>query len=73
MTRIPILLIAFNRPEHTRKVLVSIVESNPRDLYVFQDGARKDNVLDGEKMYQGFPMQSSIRGVAVWLFSNGCY
>jgi len=49
MTRIPILLIAFNRPEHTRKVLESIMESNPRDLYVFQDGARTDNVLDGEK------------------------
>ena len=49
MTRFPILLIVFNRPEHTRKVLESIMESHPLDLYIFQDGARKGNELDGEK------------------------
>jgi len=36
----PILLITFNRPTHTRKVLERIVEAKPKDLYIFQDGAR---------------------------------
>lgn len=36
----PILLITFNRPEHTRRVLEAILKVNPKVLYVFQDGAR---------------------------------
>ena len=38
----PILLITFNRPEHTRRVLEAIMASEPKELYVFQDGARED-------------------------------
>ena len=45
----PILLIAFNRPKHTRRVLEAIMASEPKDLYVFQDGAREDNKNDVEK------------------------
>lgn len=45
----PILLITFNRPEHTRKVLEAIMAANPQDLYVFQDGARQGNSSDEEK------------------------
>ena len=45
----PILLITFNRPEHTLQVLESIVAINPLDLYVFQDGARKGNENDLRK------------------------
>lgn len=37
---IPILLITFNRPAHTRKVLERILQAAPSTLYVFQDGAR---------------------------------
>lgn len=37
----PILLITFNRPEHTRRVLERILEAKPQNLYVFQDGARE--------------------------------
>ena len=44
-----ILLITFNRPEHTRRVLEAIVAAQPRDLYVFQDGARIGNENDLKK------------------------
>ena len=36
----PILIITFNRPSHTRKVLEAIMQQNPEVLYVFQDGPR---------------------------------
>lgn len=42
----PVLLITFNRPEHTRKVLEAIMVAQPKDLYVFQDGAREGNETD---------------------------
>ena len=45
----PILLITFNRPNHTRKVLERILEAKPQALYVFQDGAREDNANDAAK------------------------
>lgn len=45
----PILLITFNRPEHTRRVLSSIVDNQPQELFVFQDGAREGNSDDREK------------------------
>ena len=46
MLSTPILLITFNRPEHTKRVLEAILAAQPRDLYVFQDGARKGNESD---------------------------
>ena len=45
----PILLITFNRPEHTRMVLSSIMSIQPKDLYVFQDGAREEREDDSRK------------------------
>ena len=42
----PILLITFNRPEHTRRVLSAIIEAHPQDLFVFQDGIRMNHSLD---------------------------
>lgn len=47
--RVPILLITFNRPYHTRRVLEAIMDAHPQDLYVFQDGAREENEEDGRK------------------------
>lgn len=52
MLNTPILLITFNRPNHTRKVLERILEANPCDLYVFQDGAREGNEADVVKCQQ---------------------
>lgn len=42
----PILLITFNRPNHTRRVLAEILKQEPQELYVCQDGARERNEND---------------------------
>ena len=42
----PILIITFNRPTHTRRVLEAILAAKPQELYVFQDGARNGNEKD---------------------------
>lgn len=52
MLNTPILLITFNRPDHTRRVLERILEVGPLHLYVFQDGARTDNASDNVKCQQ---------------------
>ena len=49
MYHIPVLLITFNRPKHTRRVLEAILAAEPEDLYVFQDGAREGNGDDIQK------------------------
>lgn len=49
MLTIPILLITFNRPSHTCRVLETIRATQPKDLYVFQDGARDGNEDDLKK------------------------
>lgn len=45
----PILLITFNRPDHTRRVLETIMQQQPTKLFVFQDGPRSGNTEDVEK------------------------
>ena len=49
MLKTPILLIAFNRPDHVRQVLIEVLKQNPQDLYVCQDGARENSTLDRVK------------------------
>lgn len=46
MFKTPILLIAFNRPEHTRRVLTEILKQGPQELYICQDGSREGNEND---------------------------
>ncbi len=46
---VPVLLIAFNRPEHTQIVFDAVRKQKPKYLFVFQDGAREGNVSDQEK------------------------
>ena len=46
MIKTPILLITFNRPAHTRRVLTEILNQEPLSLYVCQDGAREGNEND---------------------------
>lgn len=46
MTKMPVLLITFNRPEQTRRVLAALREYSPERLFVFQDGAREGNATD---------------------------
>lgn len=45
----PILLVTFNRPDHTRRVLREILKQEPQSLYVCQDGAREGNENDRVK------------------------
>lgn len=45
----PILLITFNRPSHTFRVLSAIRRIQPKMLFVFQDGARDDHPEDLER------------------------
>lgn len=49
MFNTPILLITFNRPDHTRRVLTEILKQEPLSLYVSQDGAREGNENDRVK------------------------
>lgn len=58
----PVLLICFNRPEHTRQVLQRILELQPQDLYVFQDGARDGNDNDDCKCQQVRDVISQLIG-----------
>lgn len=46
---VPVLFIAFNRPNETRRVLSEILKQDPKELYVFQDGPRQGNDGDNEK------------------------
>lgn len=46
MFKTPILLVTFNRPDHTRRVLTEILKQEPHSLYVCQDGARDGNEND---------------------------
>lgn len=45
----PVLLITFNRPEHTRKALEALLVQHPETLYIFQDGPREGNADDAER------------------------
>jgi hypothetical protein len=44
----PVVLIIFNRPEHTKKVLEKIRDVRPKKLYVISDGPRTGKALDPE-------------------------
>ena len=71
MLNIPILLITFNRPEHTRRVLEAIMAAQPQDLYVFQDGARNGNEDDLKKCAEVRQVVESLAaGEQVRLYTN---
>lgn len=74
MIHTPILLIAFNRPDHTRRVLEAIMSAQPQDLYVFQDGARECNGRDAvrcEEVREVIEALTSGRGSAIHTFYSG--
>ena len=52
MLKTPILLITFNRPDHTRQVLEEIRKQQPTQLYVCQDGARDGKENDRIKVQE---------------------
>jgi hypothetical protein len=53
---VPVLLITFNRPEHTRRVLDALRLLQPQTLYVAADGPRHGNREDGIRC-------AAVRGV----------
>ena len=57
----PVLLIAFNRPNHTRRVIEAIRYVRPVELFVFQDGAR--NQGDDDRCME---VRSAIREMVDW-------
>lgn len=44
----PLLLIAFNRPEHIKRAIEALRVQHPPLVYVFQDGPRRGNTSDKE-------------------------
>lgn len=46
---VPVLLIVFNRPEHTRRTIEALRAQRPPLVYVFQDGPRNGNDEDNDK------------------------
>ena len=46
MKNVPVLLITFNRPEHTRRTISALRVQRPPFVYVFQDGRRAGNDYD---------------------------
>ena len=45
----PVLLIVFNRPEHTERTLKALLTQKPRIIYIFQDGPRDRHLDDYSK------------------------
>ncbi len=48
----PVLLLAFNRPEHTRRVLASIRQAGPARLFLAVDGPREGRPEEAESVMQ---------------------
>ena len=48
MNKPPILLLTFNRPEHTKQTIDALHVQKPPLVYVFQDGPRTGNARDEE-------------------------
>ena len=63
MSKIPVLIITFNRPEHTLKMLNALKIQQPPLVYVFQDGPRVGNELDIVKCQE---VQNIIANVINW-------
>lgn len=51
-TRSPVLLLTFNRPDTTEKVLDTVLAANPSAVYLFSDGPRAGNADDADLVRQ---------------------
>ena len=77
MTNVPVLLVAFNRPESTAKVLARILEAEPREIYIAADGPRPSMNADIERCEKTRAILTSVPRTikAHYLFQNhnlGC-
>ena len=48
MTKLPVALFVFNRPNYSKKVIDSIKKYQPKKLYVYCDGSRVKNAREVE-------------------------
>ncbi len=51
-TRSPVLLLTFNRPDTTEKVLDTVIAAQPSAVYLFSDGPRDGHSSDAELVRQ---------------------
>jgi hypothetical protein len=58
---LPVLIITFNRPDLTRKILDRVVEMNPPRIYFFNDGARPGNENDAVKTVEVRAMAKDLK------------
>ena len=63
MQNTPVLLVTFNRPEYVRRVLSVLRLEQSKELYIFQDGPRKDVSADVVNCSQ---VRSVIRELVDW-------
>ena len=56
----PILVIAFNRPDHLGQLLTRLREVEPRDLFVAIDGPRAERPDEAERVQQCRDLVSSV-------------
>ncbi|WP_132051642.1 nucleotide-diphospho-sugar transferase [Pseudocnuella soli] len=56
----PVLIIAFNRPEHAARVFAEIAKARPQKLYIAIDGPRQHVETDQEKVQQTITVLSNI-------------
>ncbi len=47
--RAPVAIVAFNRPDLTRRVVERVLEAEPRDVYLLADGPRPGNAGDADR------------------------
>lgn len=57
---IPILLLIFNRPEPTKRVLDRVISINPKKIYIVADGQRPNRADDGQKTKDTRELAASI-------------
>lgn len=62
-TESPILLLSFNRPEHTLKVFERIKEVQPPKLYISNDGPRPDHPTDKSRTQE---IRDNLRSKVDW-------
>lgn len=51
-SNVPVLMVFFNRPEPLREVFEAVRKAKPAKLFLAQDGARKGNLADSDKVAQ---------------------
>ena len=60
----PVLVISFNRPNTTEELLIALKKVNVKDLYIFIDGPREENIQNDLKSIN--KIKKTIEKVVDW-------